>query len=144
MTARALTLALGLAVMAPPAAAQEPDDLGRLMQTFTVLWEREDAGALVKLSARTGLDLEVQGYAMGPLTGRRAAAALRHLFGAQRTVGVRSGGASRIAGTDDQAFAELAWDVRAAGGTVTERNIVFVGFVREGSTWKISQIRILP
>lgn len=139
-----LLLALGLSLLASPIAAQQPDDLTRLKDTLTQLWQRGDAGRLVALGAGAGLELEVRGQAMGPLTGRRAAAALRHLFAAQQTVSVRSGQASRVAGTDNRAFMELTWEVRPTGGPVSERSTVFIGFVREGSDWKVSQIRILP
>lgn len=144
MTRALLALSLGLSLLAAPAAAQDPDGLSRLMDTLTVLWQRGDAGALVQLGSDTGLELEVQGHAMGPLTGRRAAAALRHVFSAQQTVGVRSAAPSRVAGTDDRAFVELIWEVRPAGAPTRERNTVFIGFIREGAHWRISQIRILP
>lgn len=144
MMRRLLLLAIGLSVLASPIAAQQPDDLTRLKDTLTLLWQRGDAGRLVQLGAGAGLELEVRGQAMGPLTGRRAAAALRHLFAAQQTVSVRSGAASRVAGADNRAFVELSWEVRPTGGPVSERSTVFIGFVREGAEWKVSQIRILP
>lgn len=144
MTRPLLAVTLGLALLASPAAAQQPDELSRLMDTLTILWERGDASGLVRLGTGAGLALEVQGHDMGPLTGRRAAAALRHLFAAQETVGVRTAGPSRVAGTDDRAFVELLWEVRPVGAPTRERTTVFIGFVREGTRWKISQIRILP
>lgn len=144
MMVRALVLAVSLLLVGSPSSAQQPDDLSRLMDTFSALWQRGDAGRLAELSAGSGVELEVQGHAMGPLTGRRTAAALRHLFGAQQTVAVRSGEPSRIPGADHLAFGELTWEVRAVGARMTERSTVFIGFVREGETWKISQIRILP
>lgn len=136
--------ALGLALLASPVTAQQPDELDRLMDTLTILWQRGDAAGLVELGAGAGLDLDVEGHPMGPLTGRRAAAALRHVFAAQQTVGVRSARPSRVAGTDDRAFVELVWEVRPVGAPMRERSTVFIGFVREGDRWRISQIRILP
>lgn len=144
MMRRLLSLVFGLALAAAPAGAQQPDDLSRLKDTLTELWQRGDAGSLVKLSAGAGVDLEVRGNAMGALTGRRAAAALRHLFAAQQTVSVHSGQPSRVAGADNRAFLELTWEIRPTGGPVSERSTVFIGFVREGSHWKVSQIRVLP
>lgn len=138
------TPALGFGFLAPPASGQQQDDLARLNDTLTTLWQRGDAAGLVRLGAGTGVELEVQGHALGSLTGRRAAAALRHLFAAQQTVAVRSGPPSRVAGADHRAFVELSWEVSPPGTAVTERNTVFIGFVREGAHWKISQIRILP
>jgi hypothetical protein len=146
---RLAVLALGLAValspaaFAAPASAQQPDDLDRLLNEFTALWYMGDAAGLVELAAERGVEIELRGYAIGPLAGRRAAAALRHLFGAQQTVDVRAEPASRVAGADDRAFVEMIWEVRPGGAHVSEATIVFVGFVREGSRWKVSQIRIL-
>lgn len=139
-----MLLVLGLSLVASPVRAQQSDDLTRLKDTLTVLWERGDAGRLAKLGAGSGVELEVRGHAMGPLTGRRAAAALRHLFSAQQTVSVQSGDPSRVAGADNRAFVELTWEIRPTGGPVSERSTVFVGFVREGAQWKVSQIRVLP
>lgn len=138
-----LAAALGPGTLAAPASAQQPDDLDRLLNEFTALWYMGDAAGLVELAAERGVEIELRGYAIGPLAGRRAAAALRHLFGAQKTVDVRAEAASRVAGADDRAFVEMIWEVRPGGARVSEATTVFVGFVREGDRWKVSQIRIL-
>lgn len=141
-----LVVALSLALLPAPASAQQPqpDDLPELLEAFANLWAKGDAGGLVALGAGSGLDIEVQGDAIGALTGRRAAAALRHIFLAKETVAVKSGVPSRVEGTDNRAFVELTWEVRPSGAPVTEENKVFVGLVREGSHWKVSHIRIFP
>jgi hypothetical protein len=135
--------AFGSAAGVAPASAQQTDDLDRLLNEFTALWYMGDAAGLVELAAERGVEIELRGYAIGPLAGRRAAAALRHLFGAQQTVDVRAEAASRVAGADDRAFVEMIWEVRPGGAHVSESTIVFVGFVREGARWKVSQIRVL-
>ncbi len=139
----ALALLLGMGTLAQPLSAQQPDDLDRLLNELTALWHVGDAGGLVELGAAKGLEIEFQGYAIGPLAGRRAAAALRHLFAAQQTVDVRTGRPSRVAGADNRAFVEMIWIVRPAGAQMSESTTVFLGFVREGNRWKVSQIRIL-
>jgi hypothetical protein len=138
-----LVAALALALAVAPVTAQQTDDLAGLLDSLATLWERNDASRLVGLGADVGLELDVHGTPMGPLAGRRAAAALRHLFQAQETVAVRPNSASRVAGTDDRAFIEMTWEVRQAGG-MTERSTVFMGLVREARGWRVSQIRILP
>jgi hypothetical protein len=144
MIRRRLTLVLGLLLMAAPASAQGTDDeLGAVVVALVDRWQSGDAGGVAELGAGSGLDLEVHGQAVGQLTGRRAVAALRHLFGAQETVTVRGGQPSRVAGADNRAFVELTWVIRPGGAQMVERATVFVGFVREGPTWKVSQIRIL-
>ncbi|MFW5951147.1 MAG: hypothetical protein ACOCVZ_03420 [Gemmatimonadota bacterium] len=141
---RPLLLLLALALSPAGLAGQQRDELPRLVETLAQLWARGEAGRLAGLGAEDGLDLEIQGRAMGAVTGRRAAAALRQLFGAQQTVAVRHGVVSRVSGAENRAFAELTWEVRPPGAQVTERTTVFVGFVRERSRWRVSQIRILP
>lgn len=144
MTRLLLLVALGFMVLGAPAAGQQHDDLDGLLDELVDHWVSGDARGLVKLGAARGLELEVQGHSLGPLTGRRAAAAMRHLFSAQQTLAVQSSPLSRVAGADNRAFVELTWVVRPAGTPASERHTVFVGFVREGANWKVSQIRILP
>jgi hypothetical protein len=142
---RAVVLALALlGALAGPLRAQDPDDLGRFLDRLITLWQRGDAVGLVELGARSGLDLEVRGDPIGPLSGRRAVAELRHIFEGQQTVAVRTGTPSRVIGTDNRAFVELTWEVRMSGAPFGETSIIFLGFVRESTGWKVSQIRILP
>jgi ketosteroid isomerase-like protein len=135
---------LGFAAGVAPARAQQPDELSRLLTAVGAAWQRGDAAAIAALGARTGLDLEVHGRPMGSLRGRRAAAALRQLLGAGRTVSVRPGELSLVAGSATQAFAELRWAARHADGVALEETTVFLGFVREPQGWRISQIRVFP
>lgn len=137
-------LVLGLLLAPHPVAAQrEPEDLDRVVESLTQMWARGEVGALVELGASPGVDLEIHGDPMGSLSGRRAAAALRQLFGDQETVAVWHGTLSTVSGADERAFVELTWDVRPTGLPFRERNRVFVGFIHEPTGWKISQIRIL-
>jgi hypothetical protein len=141
---RAMTAVLAALLAGAPAAAQDADDLTGLLDSLATLWEQNDAARLVGLGADVGLELDVHGTPMGPLAGRRAAAALRHLFQAQETVAVLPNAASRVVGTDDRAFVEMTWEVRQEGAVMTERSTVFMGLVREPRGWRVSQIRILP
>lgn len=140
---RTALAALAAILITVPAAAQGSDDLDGLLDTLAVLWTRGDAAALASHGAEMGLDLEVHGQTIGPLQGRRAAAALRQLFGTQETVSVRTGSAARIVGAEDRAFGEFIWVVRMPGADVTENNRIFVALVREKDGWRVSQIRIL-
>jgi hypothetical protein len=140
---RTALAAMTAILIVAPAAAQEPDDLTRLLDTLAVLWTRGDAVALASHGAEMGLDLEVHGETIGPLQGRRAAAALRQLFQTQETVSVQTGSSARIVGAEDRAFGEFIWVVRMPGVGVTEDNKIFVALVREDDGWRVSQIRIL-
>lgn len=139
----ALVVAVGLSLLAAPASAQQTDGLAGLLDTLAVLWSRGDAAALVAHGAEAGLDLEIHGESIGTLHGRRAAAALRQLFGALETVSVEAGSAERVVGAEDRAFGEFIWVVRMPGGMVSESNRIFVALLRENDEWHVSQIRIL-
>jgi len=135
-------VALSLAA-AVPAAAQQNDDLGVLLDSLAVLWTHGDASALAAYGAATGLDLEIEGQLMGTLQGRRATAALRQLLGSHETVSVRTGASSKVVGAEDRAFGEFIWVVRLPGADITEDHRIFIALVREQQAWRISEIRIL-
>lgn len=138
-----LSVVVGLSLLAAPAAAQDAGELAGLLDTLATLWTRGDAAGLAAHGAEDGLDLEVHGETMSSLAGRRAAAALRQLFGAQETVAVEAGSAGRVVGVEDRAFGEFIWVVKMPGGGVPEYNRIFVALVREDNEWRVSQIRIL-
>lgn len=141
---RTAVAALAAALLASAVApAQGQDDLSRALDRFAALWERGDAVALAGYGAGRGIELEVQGETLGRVSGRKAAAALRQLFANQETVSVRASMTSRVTGTDHTAFGELTWETRPRGSMVPTRVTVFLGLVREGSVWRVTQIRIL-
>lgn len=140
---RAVSILVALTLLASPAAAQQADDLTELLDTLAVLWGDGNAAGLAAHGATAGLDLEIDGQTIGMLHGRRAAAALRQLFGAQETVSVEPGASAQVTGAEDRAFGEFIWEVRVPGAAVTERHKIFVALVRERDDWRISQIRIL-
>lgn len=140
---RTLLSLVAVGLLAGPVSAQEVDDLAGLMDSLAVLWSRGDAAGLAAHMAEDGLDLEIHGETVGPLEGRRAAAALRQLLGGQETVSVEPGSASRVVGAEDRAFGELTWVVRMPGAAMTEDNKIFVALVREERQWRLTQIRIL-
>jgi hypothetical protein len=122
-------------------AAQE--DLSSVLATLAALWERGDAAALAAFGAGGGIELELHGEPLGRVSGRKGAAALRHLFANRETVSVHATRTSRVTGTDNAAFGELTWVVRPRGSALPTRTTVFLGLVREGRSWRISQVRVL-
>jgi hypothetical protein len=138
---RALLVALLVAaVSATPASAQ--DELASMFDTLAAFWARGDATALAGFAASRGIELELHGESLGRISGRKAAAAFRHLFATQETIAVRASMTSRVHGADRTAFGELTWELRPRGSMVPASNTVFFGLVREGTSWKISQIRV--
>jgi hypothetical protein len=142
----ALLAALVTAVISAaslPASLAAQEDLSGVLSTLAAHWARGDAGAIAALAAPGGIELEVQGTSLGRVSGRKAAAAFRHMFANQETVSVQASIPSRVAGADHTAFGELIWEVRPRGSMVPARSTVFLGLVREGASWRISQIRVL-
>jgi len=135
-----LAVLVGLFSAAPVQAQQ---DLARTLDTVAAMWSRGDATALAGLAASDGIEIEVHGASLGRVSGRKAAAAFRHLFADQETVSVRARMTSRVTGTDRSAFCELTWDLRPRGSMVPTRTTVFLGLVREGTSWRVSQVRVL-
>lgn len=138
-----MALILAVATVAP-VAAQEPADPAPLLQRLAALWAGGDAGAIAGHVAGSGLELEIEGASLGPVAPRKAAATLRRVFAGQETVSVATTMTARVQGVEDRAFGELTWDYRPDGAASTERHTIFVGLVREGRGWRVSQIRILP
>jgi hypothetical protein len=138
-------MALLLTAAGPPlgARAAAQNDLASMLDTLAALWARGDATALAAFGASHGIELELHGEPLGRVSGRKAAAALRHIFATQETVSVLANRTSRVTGTDHTAFGELTWVVRPRGSAMPQRTTVFLGLVREGRSWRISQIRVL-
>ena len=140
----ALLVATAAAAAAPPVRAQEAPELAPLLQRIATLWAAGDAGAIARHVAQAGVELEVGGRSVGPIAPRQVAAALRRVFAGRETVSVVATRAEPVGGAEGRAYGELAWGHRPGAHARTEQTTVFVGLVREGRGWRVSQIRILP
>lgn len=121
-----------------PARAQ---DLQQTLDRVAAAWHRGDVNAITALAASAGMSVDVDGTAVGPLGQRQAAAVLRRVFDDRESVSARRS-MSRTTGTD-RAFGEISWTVRAKGTTIPERATVFIAFIREDGSWRVSEIRLL-
>jgi hypothetical protein len=139
---RVLVVALLLLVLAPAHARAQ--DLREFTQRFTLSWARNDAGELVGRSAPSGIAMDIDGRAVGPLKSRQAAAMLRRLFDERETISVTLLNRRELPGEPRRAWLELIWVRRARGTTIPERITVFVALVAEQDDWHITEIRLLP
>lgn len=142
---RASALALGLVLLAGPAApaAAQDRDLAHALDVLAALWARGDAAGFTEFTAATGTDLDLDGRSLGVVRGRKFTAALRRTFDGTETVSVVAGRTAPVAGAEDRAYGEIDWVYRRHGATRTDRNTVFFGLVREPRGWRVTQIRIL-
>ncbi|HUH13997.1 MAG TPA: hypothetical protein VMK65_12860 [Longimicrobiales bacterium] len=137
-------LVLGLVLgLGGPLQAQGHAELERVLERVGSAWARGDVSALVAHACAEGVSLELNGGATGPLSNRKAAAALRRLFDDAETEGVRAGMAHIVGGSPARAFGEIAWVFRVDGTSQPERRRVFVALVQEDGAWRVTQIRLL-
>ncbi len=107
-------------------------------------WTRGDANAITALIDQRGIALEVQGTHVGSITPRQATAVLRRVFEDTETIRATAGAVKRTPGNDARAYAEIVWERRARGTTQPERVNVFIALARDGDTWRITEIRLIP
>jgi hypothetical protein len=144
VSTRYRTLVFALAIVlfkAPCANAQRPDVI---VEAIAMAFTQGQAKMLVALAAHQGISIETSEGQMGPLGARQATAVLRALFGDRQTVSVRPGSTHVVGGSPPRAFTEFTWVTRAPDTTQPERNTVVLELVKEGNTWRITQIRLRP
>lgn len=139
-----LLVALLALIAAAPVAAQGAPRPEPLLRAVARSWADGDANALARRVTDRGLHLEVDGESMGPIEARHVAAALRRVLNGKTTVSVVTTKSALVEGASDRAFGEFTWKHRAEGSAYPETHVLFVGLVREGRDWRVSQIRILP
>ncbi len=126
------------------AAGAKAQDFRPVAQHIASAWQRGDVTAVLGQLARAGVSLDVSGERVGPLTGRQAASALRHLFDERQTVETRVGTAKELPGQPRRAWVELTWITRSRGTSIPESSTVFVALELERDRWLITEIRLLP
>jgi hypothetical protein len=136
----AVIIAAALLLWPHAAAAQ---DLGRTLDRLAAAWHKGDATAVTGLVARTGISLNVDGRAVGPLPPRQAAAVIRRVFEDRESVSVRSNMTRMAGGSPARAFGEITWTTLARGTTIPGHDTIFVAFVREDDQWRITEIRLI-
>ncbi|HEX2204745.1 MAG TPA: hypothetical protein VHG91_15655 [Longimicrobium sp.] len=140
---RAILLALLVLAAAPRSlAAQAP--LEGFIGSVARLWAAGDAGELAGLAPADGrILLDLGDGNAGAVEKRHVAAALRELFSGRENVGVRPAQVTISGGEPLRGFGELTWTSRVKGVSDAQTSTVYVGAVREGSAWKIRELRVL-
>jgi hypothetical protein len=136
----ALVMGAGLLLWPQGVVAQ---DLDRTLDRIAAAWHKGDASAVAGLAARSGISLNVDGRAVGPLAPRQAAAVIRRVFEDRESLSVRSNMTRGAGGSPARAFGEITWTTRARGTTIPGRDTIFVAFVHEDDQWRITEIRLI-
>lgn len=134
---------LALALTASAFAAGHAQDLDRSLVRVAAAWHRADAASIAALGARGGITIDIDGNPVGPLGARQATAMLRRVFEDRESVSARPNMTRDVGGSPSRAFGEVTWTARARGTTIPERATLFVAFILEEDTWRITEIRLL-
>jgi ketosteroid isomerase-like protein len=132
-----------IALMASAAVDLHAQPLDQALARVAAAWHAGDAARIAALGARAGISLDVDGSFVGPLGSRQAAAALRRLFDQHESTAARATMTRTVGGDPPRAFGEIAWTSRSRGTSIPEQAKLFVAFVREGDSWRITEIRLL-
>lgn len=141
-------LSTGFALEAQVQGAQvpPPSDL-RMAQTanaFAQAWALGDVDEVAEHLSQGGILLRLDGPARAALPARQAFAALReHLRGYDEGT-VLVARTAPVAGNPDRGFAELRWSARVSGTSHRVERSVYLGLVRHGERWRVSEIRLIP
>lgn len=138
---RAGLLAAALCLLSTAGASAQ--SLDPVLQRVAHAWHRGQVGTITGLSASGGISLDVDGSSVGPLGPRQTAAVLRRVFDGRESVSAAPSMSRTVGGEPARAFGEITWTTRARGTTIPERATLFVAFVQEGDSWRITEIRLM-
>lgn len=141
---RRAALLTAFALLTPAAGYAQDAELASVLDRVAAAWASGDAGRLANLCSRGGVALDLDNGAVGPVSPRQAAAALRKALSGRETSSLLVRSARVVGGQPPRAFGELTWLFRARGTTIPERTTVFLAFAWEEGEWRITQIRFLP
>ena len=125
------------------AASASAQKLEPVLRGVAQAWHRGNVGGITGLSASAGISLDVDGNSVGPLGPRQSGAVLRRVFEGRESVSAAPSMSRTVGGQPARAFGEITWTTRARGTTIPERATVFVAFVQEGDSWRITEIRLM-
>jgi len=138
------TLALALALASPgDTRAQTAPQQAPIAAVAAVgggSWSTGDADDIAQVLSPAEVAIHLFGESHPAAGVRQARAALAELLG--RDGSARVVRVEMLGGAPQRGFAELSWEVSAPGSPEGLRNVVFLGFVLEGDSWKIAEIRV--
>ena len=138
-----------LAFVLPRASVEEPGAYGDGQQpslagvaaTAARYWSQRDADGLAGVLSPGGVALHLLDESHPAAGVRQARAALSDLLGRGGRAQVTR--TEQLGGAPQRGFVELGWEVTAPGAPAALRYVIFLGFVLEDETWRISEIRVL-
>ena len=123
-------------------SGQQPS-LAAVAATAAGYWSQRDADGLAQILSPGGVVLHLLDESHPAAGVRQARAALSDLLG--RGGRAQMTRAEQLGGAPPRGFAEVGWEVTAPGSpaALRYRYVIFLGFVLEDDSWRISEIRVL-
>jgi len=133
------------AVVAPQAALAAPlqSDLDGAVAAFVRGWLEENLSDLAASMSADGIRLQTGGADHPVLPARQARAALHDLLGSRTTRHLEVTRVVDLGGAPPRGFAELRWEAVVDRTSEALVHTVFVSFERDGTAWRINEIRVL-
>lgn len=107
-------------------------------------WAAADVAAIAELLSPDGATVIEQGAGGAITNPRRAAAALRALFGARESLAATVASTALAATSPSRGFGEIVWSSRARGAPGEESRSIFIATIRGEEGWRIMEVRFLP
>lgn len=143
-TTWALSLALVVATLPRPLAAQAGESPAALARAAAAAWERQDARALEALLAPDGITLRLEDQMHSGVGARQARASLEAFIGRHAAGETRVLRASELGGDPPKGLVELEWHTAPRGSAEEKRYVIFFGLERVTDEWRIAEVRIMP
>ena len=110
---------------------------------FAGLWDGEVSDLEAGLS-RSRVRLQWEARQVGSLAPRHAMASIREYLESREVAAMRVTRVQEVGGEPPNGYAEVRWESRIQGTSDLVVRTVFVAFVSEDRTWRVSELRVLP
>ena len=140
----AVTLLLGGLAVLGESRACLGQGLEEVASSFADQWARGQTGALQSRLAPRGVQIQLGGRPLGVLDPRHAGASIQEYLGDREAVGARVSRVEQVGGDPPTGYAEIRWESRVMGTSEVVTRTVFVAFVSEEGTWRVTELRVLP
>ena len=140
----AVTLLLGALAVLGDSGECLGQGLERAAATFADQWVGGQASALQSRLAPGGIQIQLGGRPLGVLDPRHAGASIQEYLSDREAVGARVSRVEQVGADPPTGYAEIRWESRVIGTSEVVTRTVFVAFVSQEGTWRVTELRVLP
>ncbi len=135
---------LGVAIGVGAPAVCLGQDLEQAAAGFATQWAAGDVSGLQSRFAQSGVRVQWEARPLGTLSPQRAGASIREYLENREAASARVSRVGEVGGEPARAFSEIRWESRIRGMSEMVTRTVFVAFVYEAGTWRVTELRVLP